>query len=204
MSRIHLSSLLPILFRDVAFRIPVSSKTLYLTFDDGPTPGVTDQALDILEHYGAKATFFVCGKQLENNRQLFQRICDEGHATGNHSYSHPNGWKTSTRDYLTDVERTHAMIQSKLFRPPYGRLTFRQYHRLRQQYRIVVWDVMCGDYDQNTSPEKCFENIRKSAVPGSIVVFHDSDKAAYNMLYALEQTLVFFGNQGYQFEAIMN
>ncbi len=202
MNNVRPSFLFPLLFRDTVFKIPVSTKKMYLTFDDGPTPGVTSEILDLLREYGAKVTFFACGKQAENNRSLLQRILDEGHAVGNHTYSHPNGWKTSTRNYLADTERAQTLLQSRLFRPPYGKLRIGQYRYLRNRYRIVVWDIMCGDFDRNMSGEACFDNIRTRVVPGSIVVFHDSEKAAPNMLYALEQTLSIFGNEGYRFESI--
>jgi peptidoglycan/xylan/chitin deacetylase (PgdA/CDA1 family) len=194
--------LFPLLFRDVAFRMPAAGNVLYLTFDDGPTPGVTSEVLDILQGYGAKATFFVCGEKVMNHPDLFHRIRNEGHATGNHTYSHLNGWKTAANRYITDVERAHGTVQSNLFRPPYGKLTLRQYRYLRKHYRIVIWDVMCGDYDPAVSPQSCCDRIRRYAVPGSVVVFHDSEKATGKSPYALEQTLKYFGEKGYRFEKI--
>ena len=202
MSKICPSVWFSLLFRDVIFRIPSTNKTLYLTFDDGPDPEVTPQVLDMLKKHGAKATFFVCGKQAENNRWLLQRICDEGHAVGNHTYSHPNGWRMGQRKYLADAERAQVLLQSRLFRPPFGKLRFRQYRYLRNRYRIVAWDVMCMDFDLNITGEACFDNIRKHAVSGSVVVFHDSEKAADNMLCALNRTLIVFGNEGYDFKCI--
>lgn len=192
----------PLLFRDVIFSVPVTTKTLYLTFDDGPDPDVTPQVLDMLKEYRAKATFFVCGNRAEAHQDLLQRIHDESHAAGHHTYSHVNGWKTPTRNYIADTERANTVTPSLLFRPPYGKLRPRQYFYLRKHYRIVVWDVMCMDFDQNTSRETCFDIIRKNAAPGSVIVMHDSPKAADNMLYALHQTLTVFGNEGYRFEKI--
>ena len=194
--------LFPLLFRDVVFRVPGIAKTIYITFDDGPTPGVSSEVLDILRKYGVKATFFVCGEKAERFQDLFRRICDEGHAVGNHSYSHLNGWKTKTTEYISDVERTQKLVQSKLFRPPYGKLTFRQYRILRKRYRIVVWDVMCGDFDPSVSAQLCFERIRQYAVPGSVIVFHDSEKALGKFPFLLEQTLDYFVEKGYQFEKL--
>ena len=182
--------------------MPAAEKLLYLTFDDGPTPDVTTQVLDVLQKYGAKATFFVCGKNVENHPDLFRRICDEGHAVGNHTYNHLNGWKTETSCYIADVEQAKTLVQSDLFRPPYGKLTLRQYRCLRKRYRIVVWDVMCGDYDSANSPALCFERIQRYAVPGSVVVLHDSEKAAAKYPYLLEQTLKDFGKRGYRFEKL--
>ncbi len=196
------SSVFPLLFRDVIFKIPVAEPTLYLTFDDGPDPDVTPRVLDLLKKHGAKATFFLCGKHVENNRQLVQQIKAEDHAIGNHGSCHLNGWKTTTHNYLADVAKAEDLIQSPLFRPPYGKLKLRQYMRLRKNYQIVLWDVMCMDFDRNISPETCFSNIRKYAASGSVIVLHDSEKAATNMLYALEQTLVTFGKEGYRFVSI--
>jgi peptidoglycan/xylan/chitin deacetylase (PgdA/CDA1 family) len=195
--------LFSLLFREVVFRVPYATNVLYLTFDDGPTQGVTPLVLDILKAHGAKATFFVCGEKVEKHPDLFRRICDEGHAVGNHGYHHFNGWKTPTDSYLADVEKAQALIQSNLFRPPYGRLTLRQYFRLRKRYRIVVWDVMCGDYDPDVGAELCFERIKRQAVSGSIVVFHDSEKAADKYPYLLEETLKYFGESGYAFGKII-
>ena len=191
-----------LLFRDVIFKRHVMSKILYLTFDDGPSPEVTPQVLDILNEHKAKATFFVCGRQAENNPELLQRIRDEGHTVGNHTYSHPNGWKTATRHYIADIKRANVIAPSRLFRPPYGKLRFRQYFWLRKHYRIVIWDVMCMDFDRNTSRETCFDIIRKNASSGSIIVMHDTEKASDNMLYALRKTLTVFGNEGYRFESL--
>ncbi|MDR1153257.1 MAG: polysaccharide deacetylase family protein [Bacteroidales bacterium] len=200
MNQIRPSFLFPLLFRDVVFRIPAAEKILYLTFDDGPTPGVTPQVLDILQEYGAKASFFVCGEKVEKHPDLFHRICSEGHAVGNHTYSHLNGWKTVANSYLADVERAQKVVQSNLFRPPYGKLTWRQYRYLRKYYRIVLWDVMCGDYDPAVTSRSCCERIRRHAIPGSAVVFHDSEKAANKSPDVLEQTLKYFGGKGYRFE----
>jgi len=194
--------LFPLLFRDVIFNIPVATKTLFLTFDDGPDPDVTPQVLDMLKEYRAKATFFVCGNRAEAHQDLLQRIYNENHTAGNHTYHHLNGWKTPTRNYIADVLRVDTITQSLLFRPPYGRLRPQQYFYLRKHYRIVVWDVMCMDFDRNISRETCFDIIRNNAVPGSVIVMHDSKKAENNMLYALHQTLTIFGNDGYRFEKI--
>ena len=202
MNHIRPPFLFPFLFRDVVFRMPGAEKVLYLTFDDGPTPGVTTQVLDVLQEYGAKATFFVCGKNVENQPDLFRRICDEGHAVGNHTYNHLNGWKTGTNRYITDVEQTRTLVQGSLFRPPYGKLTWRQYRYLRKHYRIVIWDVMCGDYDPASSPGLCYERIRRYAVPGSVIVFHDSEKTTGKVPYILEQTLKDYGKRGYRFEKL--
>lgn len=191
--------LFPFLFRDVIFRIPETEKRIYLTFDDGPTGTITSKILVLLKRYHARATFFVCGKQVESHPLSYRQLMVDGHAIGNHSYGHPNGWKTGTKSYLSDIDRADEITDSRLFRPPYGKLTLRQYRHLRKKFRIVVWDVMSMDFDKATTKEQCFQNIRKHVRPGSIIVFHDSVKAAHNMLYALEQTLIVFGKEGYTF-----
>ncbi|MDR2037158.1 MAG: polysaccharide deacetylase family protein, partial [Bacteroidales bacterium] len=173
-----------------------------LTFDDGPTPGITDKVLDLLQQYKAEATFFVCGKHVKLHPDLYRKIKDSGHSVGNHTYQHISGWKTSTGKYLSDVEKTGEYVRSKLFRPPYGKLKFRQYLYLRKKFRIIIWDVMCMDFDRNTDPQTCFGHISNHAGKGSIIVFHDSAKAAANMLYALEQTLMVFSGKGYRFEKL--
>lgn len=192
----------PLLFRDVTFRIPVTAKKLYLTFDDGPFPGITAQVLSLLEKHDAKATFFLCGKQVADYPELFRMITAGGHTAGNHGYLHLNGWKTGFSEYIHDVNSARKLVQSELFRPPYGKLKPKQYFYLRKIFRIVIWDVMCMDFDAKTGREKCFRNIVQYARPGSVIVFHDTPKAADNMLYALEQTLILFGRQGYRFESI--
>ncbi len=202
MNCIRPSFLFPWLFREVMFKVPSEGKKLYLTFDDGPALEITSQVLSLLKEHHAKATFFLCGKQVEKEQQLFQQIIEEGHAVGHHTYHHLNGWKTKTIDYLTNVERAQILIQSRFFRPPYGKLTLRQYLYLRKKYHIVMWDVMCMDFNPDISPAECFHNIRQYATSGSIIVFHDSPKAATNMLHALEQTLIVFGKEGYQFDVI--
>ncbi len=196
---IHPPGLCSLLFRDVIFRVSTREKKLYLTFDDGPTQHITNQILNMLQAYQAKATFFVCGKNAETHPQMCQQIIESGHTIGNHTYQHMNGWKTATHDYLADTERAQQIVQSAFFRPPYGKLNWTQYRYLRKHYQIVLWDIMCMDFDQKISPETCFENVKKYARPGSVIVFHDSEKAATNMLYALEQTLIKYSKEGYTF-----
>lgn len=186
------------------WRVPTREKILYLTFDDGPVPGVTTAALSVLKQFGAKATFFCVGANVEKYPELYAQLRAEGHSAGNHSYSHLNGWKTDTRLYLDDVARCAAVFPSGLFRPPYGRMKPSQSQRLRQDgYRIVMWDVLSGDYDRSISPEHCLQNVLPHAREGSVIVFHDSEKAKENMLYALPKVLEHFAEQGYRFEALL-
>lgn len=187
---------------DALYRMETNQKTVYLTFDDGPTPGVSDLALDLLKTYQAKASFFCLGKNVEANPGLFQRMLNEGHSVGNHSFSHPDGWKTPNKDYFHDVAQAEKVINSGLFRPPYGKLSPFQYLQLKKRFKVVLWDTLSLDYDQNLEPEFCWDIVRKNTRNGSIVVFHDSLKAAPRMLPVLEKTLNWLSNEGYRMQAI--
>lgn len=162
---------------------------VYLTFDDGPTPGVTEWILSTLKRYNAKATFFVLGKNAEMYPDLYQRIISEGHKVGNHTYSHQKGWGMSLERYLEDVDFAGDIIHSELFRPPYARVTVSQMRAVAQRYKIVMWDIVSRDYNRALTPQKCLKNVTDHLSAGSIVVFHDSEKAFKNMSYALPRTL---------------
>lgn len=177
-------------------------QAVYLTFDDGPTPGVTDQVLDILDDHDARATFFCLGKNVVHHPVLFDRIRRAGHAVGNHTYNHLNGWETPPSRYLSDVESCHRIFYSTLFRPPYGKVRPSQRKRILEHYRIVMWDVLSYDFDTALTPEGCLRTVLKHVRPGSIVVFHDSEKAAERMLYCLPRILDHFGRQGLAFRPL--
>ncbi|MFN5620686.1 MAG: polysaccharide deacetylase family protein [Flavobacteriales bacterium] len=190
------------LAKDLLWHVHTTRKEIYLTFDDGPTPGVTEQALDILRAYNAHATFFCLGKNVELYPSIFERITAEGHTVGNHSYDHPDGWKTAPFSYLRNVTRAGNFISSSLFRPPYGRITPAQVSALKKRYTLVMWDVLSADFDLNKTPEQCLKHVTENGKPGSIVVFHDSVKAERNMRFALEGSLAYFSEQGYIFRAL--
>ena len=162
---------------------------VFLTFDDGPTPGVTEWILATLDKYGAKATFFVLGKNVEMYPDLYRRIVDAGHRVGNHTYSHQKGWGMSLERYTEDVDFANDLVNSELFRPPYARITPAQARFLGQRYKLVMWDIISRDYNRKLSPRACLRNVTKYLQGGSIVVFHDSEKAFRNMRYALPRTL---------------
>lgn len=185
--------------KDLLWTVQTPDDNLYLTFDDGPTPGVTDKVLDILNQYNAKACFFCLGKNVAAHPELFTRIIEEGHSVGNHSYSHPNGWKTHLLPYLKNVLEADRIFKAQFFRPPYGKITMAQSAALRKRFRIVMWHVLSGDFDQSISKEDCLNNVLSNASKGSIVVFHDSLKAAPNMFYALEETLKHFSEKNFHF-----
>ena len=177
-------------------------KSVYLTFDDGPIPGPTEFVLEQLEKYQAKATFFCIGNNVKKNPEIYAQIQEAGHTIGNHTFNHLNGWQCNTQDYIDDVAAAAGLINSGLFRPPYGRIKKQQALELKSQYEIVMWDVLSYDFDALVSPQKCCQNVIRYVQPGSIVVFHDSLKAFPNMKFALPETLRFLNDQGYSFKAL--
>lgn len=187
--------------------VDTEENVLYLTFDDGPHPGATNFVLDKLREYGARATFFCIGKNVIAHPEVYRRIVDEGHAVGNHTQRHLNGWKTSDEIYLNDVREAAKHIDSGLFRPPYGRITSFQAKHIsnamqRDDAKIVMWDVISGDFDHSISKEQCLQHVILNATRGSIVVFHDSEKAFERMQFSLPLVLDFFGKKGFRFESL--
>lgn len=183
--------------KDFLWNVSTDKNEIYMTFDDGPTPGVTDKVLDLLQSYNAKATFFCLGKNVENNYPIFSRIKEEGHAIGNHTWDHLDGWKTSDFTYLKSILKAHKVIQSSLFRPPYGRITPSQVNKIKRKFTPVMWSVLSADFDKSISKEECLTNVLNNVENGSIIVFHDSEKAKENMLFALKESLEFFTTEGY-------
>lgn len=176
---------------------------IYLTFDDGPIPAVTEFVLDILKKYNEiKATFFCIGKNIEQNPGIYQRILNEGHSTGNHTYQHVNGWKTPTREYIREVAMCNRFVDSRLFRPPYGKLKLPQLRHLSKSYEIIMWDVLSYDWVHTISPDDVLKNAADNSTNGSIVVFHDSLKAEKNLFYALPRFIETKLNSGFSFAAL--
>jgi peptidoglycan/xylan/chitin deacetylase (PgdA/CDA1 family) len=202
--------ILPLLYPSLEWRIPTQEKELYLTFDDGPVPGPTEFVLDALAVASARATFFCIGDNVRRHPQIFNRVRDAGHAIGNHTYHHLNGWKTGTDAYLENIRACsdalapveNAAAPTRLFRPPYGRITRHQIRRLQSEYRIIMWDVLSVDYDRTLAAEACLRNTIRAVRPGSIIVFHDSLKAEKNMTYTLPRLLEHFSAQGFVFKAL--
>ncbi|MFN3874482.1 MAG: polysaccharide deacetylase family protein [Flavobacteriales bacterium] len=184
------------------WRMPAHERSLYLTFDDGPVAETTPWVLDTLAAHGAKATFFVVGANAERHPALLRRIRDAGHAIGNHTFSHLNGWRTPLREYLADVARAQAITGTRLFRPPYGRMTWAQARALRASHSLVMWDVLSRDYDPATPPERCLGHVLRHARPGSIIVLHDSAKAEPRLRHALPRALETLGTHGYAFKPL--
>ena len=199
---------LQMLYGDCIWKMPTDQKKIYLTFDDGPHESATPFVLEQLKEYGAKATFFCIGKNVVEQPLLYEQIVSAGHAVGNHTFNHLNGWKTPTDRYLQNIQDCadalapdNPKTAKHLFRPPYGRITRGQIQHLRD-YRIIMWDVLSVDYDRSLPAERCLRNTLRAVRPGSIVVFHDSLKAEKNMTYALPRLLEQLTGEGYRFKSL--
>jgi peptidoglycan-N-acetylglucosamine deacetylase len=179
--------------------MPAEGQKIYLTFDDGPVPEVTPEVLRILEHHHAKATFFCVGENVQKYPQLFDSVKAAGHGLGNHTFNHLPAWRSPAGDYLRNVDECRKVVNSRLFRPPHGQLTPWLIHELSPHFKIILWTVLTGDFDQQVSPERCAENALRNTRPGAIVVFHDSIKASKNMLFALPVFLEHFKSRGAEF-----
>jgi len=197
------------LFSNYVWDIPNRENKVYLTFDDGPTPEITEWTLHQLKKYNAKATFFCIGDNIRKYPEIFKQITKDGHSIGNHTFNHLKGWKTSTNDYTNNTELCTSEICNlksanfNLFRPPYGKIKPSQSKLLRRKgYKIIMWDLISYDYDATISPKECLENVLKNIRPGSIVVFHDSKKALRNLEYTLPRTLEFLKEKGFVCEKI--
>jgi peptidoglycan/xylan/chitin deacetylase (PgdA/CDA1 family) len=190
------------IFPNYVWDIPNDGQKVFLTFDDGPTPEITEWVLEQLKKYNAKATFFCIGNNIEKYPEIFQKTIAEGHAIGNHTFNHLNGWKTTTKDYIENVKlyetQNPKLVTRNLFRPPYGKIKPYQSKRLRKLgYKIIMWDVLSRDFDQSISEAQCLENVLSNIETGSIIVFHDSVKAEHNLKYVLPKTLEFLKENGF-------
>ena len=223
--------ILRLFYPSFLWEMPKGEKKLYLTFDDGPHPTITPQVLEILKKFNAKATFFCIGNNVNKYKDTFELIKKEGHAVGNHTFNHERGWKTKTKDYINSVEQADALIQSPLFRPPHGRIKSSQIRAIKKlrnsksqnlrsleikdkskllkfessripEFKIVAWTVISYDWDKSLSPEDCFNNVIKNAADGSIIVFHDSEKAVNNMIPALTKVLEYYSERGFTFDKL--
>ena len=202
-------------YSDLIWNKSRSEKIVYLTFDDGPIPNVTDFVLNTLKSFDIKATFFCIGDNIIKHPEVFERLKIEGHAIGNHTFNHLKGWKTDDETYIANSLKCQDLTQTNLFRPPFGRIKKSQVRKLKSVFssqfptnkpktascelQIVMWDVLSGDFDINLSPEKCLQNVIKNTENGSIIVFHDSLKAFDRLKYALPKTIQYLSDKGYQF-----
>lgn len=198
-------------FSNYTWAISNKKNTVYLTFDDGPIPEITTWILEQLKKHDAKATFFCIGDNIKKNPSLFKKIINEGHAIGNHTCNHLNGWKANTDSYIENIKlcedaiekHSDSNLKSKLFRPPYGKLRKSQSRAIRKLgYKIIMWDVLSADFDTSITKEKCLQNVLDYVEPGSIIVFHDSIKAFKNLEYVLPKTLAFLNKNNFNCEVL--
>jgi len=207
---IKVPKIIKLLFFNQVWDIPNSENIIYLTFDDGPTPEITERVLEILDKHQIKATFFCIGDNVRKHPEIVQKILSKQHSVGNHTYSHLKGWRTPTKTYINNTEACRmklnsqfAIQNSQIFRPPYGKITPWQSFKLRKLgYKIIMWDVLSKDYAASISAEMCYENVLKNVSSGSIIVFHDSNKAKENILNSLEKTIETLKSKGFNFEKI--
>ncbi|WP_245705932.1 polysaccharide deacetylase family protein [Catalinimonas alkaloidigena] len=203
------------MFPSFTWHMPTQQTELFLTFDDGPIPGVTDFVLEQLDQHDAKGTFFCVGDNVRKYPDEFRRVLQKGHAVGNHTFHHLNGWRTDDEHYLDNIRRCDEVMQAvggddfehrplgrRLFRPPYGRVTRDQIRMVRPQYRVIMWDVLTADYDASLGQERCLQKALQYSRPGSIVIFHDSHKAEKNLRYVLPRLLDHFSEKGFQFKTL--
>ena len=199
-----------------------TEKVIYLTFDDGPIPNVTDFVLKTLKAFHAKATFFCIGDNIVKHPEVYAKVINDGHAIGNHTFNHLKGWKTDDETYIQNTLKCQQLTQTNLFRPPYGRIkksqikslesliwssefmaqNNSQFPSLNSKLNIVMWDVLSGDFDINLSPQKCYQNVINHTENGSIIVFHDSLKAFDRLEYTLPLVLKYFTEKGFTFSTL--
>lgn len=177
-------------------------KVVYLTFDDGPTPVITNKILKLLDDYQAKATFFCIGKNIEEHPDILNLVKEKGHHVGSHTYSHLNGWKSKNGEYVADYLKGRELSQSNLFRPPYGRILLKPLQEVQKQDKVIMWDILSKDYVQELTADQVYNNVVKNLKPGSIIVFHDSEKAKKNLLAVLPRLLHYLQQNGFTLEAI--
>lgn len=200
--QVHLPRFFTKWFPAAIWRMPGEHKTVYLTFDDGPIPGVTPWVLKLLRDQDIKATFFSVGENVFRHPEIFEQILEEGHAVGNHTYHHLQGLKSGNLSYYRDIEKANDLIGSNLFRPPHGWLKQAQYQFLSQKYKIIMWDVISCDYNRNIPKEEVLQNVLDFVRPGSIITFHDSLKAEDNLKWALPRAIEALKAEGYEFRKI--
>ena len=189
------------LYPEAIFRIKTDEKVLYLTFDDGPDPDSTPELINLLYNYKIRAIFFVDGRAAERYPELVVQLLSGGHIVGNHGYSHDDGWKTSVEKYIEDVSKTDGFTNSRFFRPPFGRMKIGQYRKLKEKYKIVLWDIMPYDFDKKFGKEKSLQVLKKKIRPGSIIVLHDTPSSTANSI--IGEFVAYATECGYRFEVIV-
>ena len=187
------------LYPHAEWRGNTKEKVVYLTFDDGPIPGITPWVLDLLDEYGIKATFFLVGDNVRKHPEEFRMIVERGHRVGNHTFNHIKGPSYKASSYVANVEKANELIQSDLFRPPHGWMGYKQYHTLRHRYRIIMWDLVTRDYSKWMTADDVLANVKRYARNGSIITFHDSLKSIEKLRTALPLAIEWLINEGYEF-----
>jgi peptidoglycan/xylan/chitin deacetylase (PgdA/CDA1 family) len=195
--------ILKYIYPEAIWREDKNKNNIYLTFDDGPIPEITPWILDCLKEKNVKASFFCVGENIKKHPEIFNRLLDEGHVVGNHTYNHLRGWNTENKDYFDNINQCQELTRTNLFRPPYGRASKSQMKELAKDFKIVMWDVLTGDYDQEITPYECYKNCIDTTRNGSIIVFHDNIKAINNVKYALPKSIDYLIEQGYQFKTLV-
>lgn len=190
------------IFPDLVWKMETSQKEIYLSFDDGPIPETTPWILTQLEQFDARASFFCVGHNIDKYPELYTRMIHEGHTVGSHSYNHLSGWGTENLEYLLNVRKGAHAAGSRLYRPPYGRMKPSQIRILKHHYKIIMWDVLSGDFDPDLSAEDCYRNVIRNTAAGSIVVFHDSLKSKTKLKFVLPRVLEHFSTKGFRFKAL--
>lgn len=196
----RLPFLMKMLYPGAVFRISGGNREVFLTFDDGPDAAVTPVVLDLLRQYGVKATFFCSGAAVESNQELYHTILADGHVAGNHGYNHIKGWKTPVTEYLDNALKASRPIESRLYRPPFGSITPKQFRVLKSHFRIVFWDLILYDFDASFGKERVLSVLKKRVRPGSVVVFHDTSKSCVASL--LGEAIVYLRSEGFTFSLI--
>jgi peptidoglycan/xylan/chitin deacetylase (PgdA/CDA1 family) len=190
-------------YRKAWWRIPTSERVVYLSFDDGPTPLVTEWVLDQLKTFQARATFFCIGSRVMQHPEIFQRIKNEGHSVGNHTMYHANGWRTDDALYLAEVKQCELLVNSRLFRPPYGKLRRSQWKALRNKLQVVMWDLMPRDFDNSVTADACVQRVMTRVRSGSIIVLHDSEQCADKLRELLPRLLGELNGKGFRMDGLV-
>lgn len=198
----HFPEILKPLGKHLVFNVPNTRNEIYITFDDGPHPEITPWVIEQLAAHNAKATFFVVGQQADQYPEIVRTLVAAGHAVGNHGFAHLSGWKTADSHYFSDIDRCRQIVESKLFRPPYGQITRAQAKQLKDQYRIIMWSSLSADFDDQYSADECVKYATNEATSGSIIVFHDSEKAWPRLKHALPKCLEFYTEKGFSMAAL--
>ena len=199
---VHPPGLLRRLYPEAYWRMDGSSKSVFITFDDGPIPIVTPWILERLDEANAKATFFCVGENVERNPEIYEDILKQGHAVGNHTFNHMQGLKSNDEEFYQNIDKAARLIQSNLFRPPHGFMSFSQYRHISQKYKIIMWDILSRDYDPAVKPSKILDYINRYIQNGSIITFHDSTKTYETLHQTLPLVIKMLKDEGYQLEAI--